>query len=438
MAARGEHFFLKKNLCSPKLYRSTTQPQLKPISTVLAVKLSNMASFRPIVFLPLFLPIVLAAQNLVVNPSFERLKPDAVVVPCEFMQYSQFFTQNIQTWSSMRDMTPDLLRAAENCPWLTQAHSGEYCAGIVSYLPGLDISQPNDYHEVLQGQLSAPLKPGQKYRVEIWVREDSSIIVEHLKKVYTAQTQVVPLRAGNLGFVFALRAPDQWASLWSLVDNKMLRPQVIFAEVIATKGQWSKLSATFVPDQPFQCFSIGNFTRDKLTINDLSPEKHQNIEQKNAAKPSATDRTKRAAYLCVDDVFVGLESPPLPPPTLEAALLRDRKFTFSAGVLFDSGKADLRPAAASELDSLVAFLKKRPSVRIGLSGHTDDVGSDADNLDLSERRARAVLDYLVNAGIAATRLMARGFGEGRPVADNLTEEGRQANRRVECVVLKNP
>jgi hypothetical protein len=86
----------------------------------------------------------LTAQNLVVNPSFEQLKPDAVVVPCEFMQYSQFFTQNIQTWTSMRDMTPDLLRAAENCPWLTQAHSGEYCAGVVCYLPGLDIGQPND------------------------------------------------------------------------------------------------------------------------------------------------------------------------------------------------------------------------------------------------------------------------------------------------------
>jgi len=117
--------------------------------------------------------------------------------------------------------------------------------------------------------------------------------------------------------------------------------------------------------------------------------------------------------------------------------LKDKKYTFSAGVLFDSGKADLRSEAGSELDSLVAFLQKFPEVVLGISGHTDDVGTDEYNLDLSQHRAKSVQEYLENKGIRADHLRSRGFGETRPVADNTTESGRQANRRVECIVLKN-
>jgi len=139
----------------------------------------------------------------------------------------------------------------------------------------------------------------------------------------------------------------------------------------------------------------------------------------------------------VDDIFIAPESPPPPPASLEKALLKDKKYTFSAGVLFDSGKADLRPEAGAELDSLVAFMLKFPEVVLGISGHTDDVGSDEFNLDLSERRAKSVQDYLEIKGIRADHLRSRGFGETRPVADNSTDPGRQANRRVECIVLKN-
>jgi outer membrane protein OmpA-like peptidoglycan-associated protein len=132
-----------------------------------------------------------------------------------------------------------------------------------------------------------------------------------------------------------------------------------------------------------------------------------------------------------------LPNPPPPPASLENALLKDKKFTFSAGVLFDSGKAELRPEAGAELDSLVIFLQKFPKVHLGISGHTDDVGSDEYNLDLSERRAKSVHTFLESKGIPLERLRSRGFVECRPVADNTTETVRQVNRRVECIVLKN-
>ena len=74
-------------------------------------------------------------------------------------------------------------------------------------------------------------------------------------------------------------------------------------------------------------------------------------------------------------------------------------------------------------------------MRIQLNGHTDDVGEEADNLQLSKDRARAVYDYLVNRGIRADRLQSEGYGESRPVDTNETPEGRRANRRTEFQVL---
>jgi len=380
----------------------------------------------------------LRAQNLVLNPSFEQLKPNAIIVPCEFMQASTFFGEKAEVWTTFPDMTPDVLRAAENCRFMQAAHSGEFCLGIIHYLPGEDVSQQNgDYHEVVQGRLSAPLKPGRKYRVEVWVREDSAIVRDHLAKVYSPKTPVEPVQAGNLGFAFSVARQNMRGNFWRLVKDGLVRPQVDFSDIIATNGAWIKLSATFVPDQPFQHFLIGNFFSDKQTANNLSVEQHRRIEHQNAATKVSIDRTKRAGYLCIDDISVTLETEPdAPVLTMEKQLLQERRFTFSAGVLFDFDKADLRPEAGAELDSLVIFLKKYPKTELGIAGHTDDVGSDEYNLDLSERRAKAVFDYLISKEIPAERLGSRGFGERRPVADNTTEEGRQKNRRVECVLLK--
>lgn len=391
---------------------------------------------RHLVFIALLFPFLSTAQNLVVNPSFEQILPDAVVVPCEFTQYSYDFPRRAAQWTGFRDGTPDLLRAAENCDWLLKTHTGEQCLGIITYLPAEDVGQRTDFHEYVQGQLSAPLKPGQKYRLECWVMSDSIIAKTHLGKVYSPKTPVIPVQSGNLGFCFSVLPFGLTEISPGAIAAAKRRPQVNFAEIIGQNGQWIKLSTTFVPDQPFQHFTLGNFFSDKLTANHLSAEKHQQIEQKNTTRGAAMDKIKRVTYLCIDDIYVALENPPPPPESLEKALLKDRKYTFSAGVLFDSGKAELRPEAGSELDELVAFLQKFPETILGISGYTDDVGSDAYNLELSERRAKSVQDYLETKGIRADHLRSRGFGETRPVAENTTEAGRQANRRVECIVLK--
>ncbi|GAB4421704.1 MAG: OmpA family protein [Bacteroidia bacterium] len=104
-------------------------------------------------------------------------------------------------------------------------------------------------------------------------------------------------------------------------------------------------------------------------------------------------------------------------------------------IFFDFGKYDLQVLSYAELDFVVSFLEKNPKIRIEIQGHTDDIGSAPDNLLLSQRRAEAVRAYLLQQGIAADRVEARGYGETMPVAGNITEEDRARNRRTEFKIL---
>lgn len=104
-------------------------------------------------------------------------------------------------------------------------------------------------------------------------------------------------------------------------------------------------------------------------------------------------------------------------------------------IFFESKQYTLQPASQIELDKLVKLLQDNTGLVTEISGHTDNVGSDKDNLLLSENRAKAVVAYLAQKGIAASRLRAKGYGETKPVADNNTEEGRAQNRRTEFKVI---
>ncbi len=104
-------------------------------------------------------------------------------------------------------------------------------------------------------------------------------------------------------------------------------------------------------------------------------------------------------------------------------------------IFFDFDKATLRSESATELNRLVKMLTDVPKMTIEISGHTDNVGSDAYNKKLSEDRAKAVVEYLIVQGIDRDRLEYAGYGETQPIADNDSEEGRQINRRTEFKVL---
>lgn len=105
------------------------------------------------------------------------------------------------------------------------------------------------------------------------------------------------------------------------------------------------------------------------------------------------------------------------------------------GVTFDVNSYVIKPAFRDTLDTVAGSLQTYPDSLIDVYGHTDSTGSDSYNQTLSERRAKAVADYLGSRGVSSARIRWQGFGETAPIADNTTEQGRALNRRVEIKII---
>lgn len=110
--------------------------------------------------------------------------------------------------------------------------------------------------------------------------------------------------------------------------------------------------------------------------------------------------------------------------------------TFDSGLLFDTGSAEIRSGARRNLDALAQSLNQYPETNLMIVGHTDNVGTNAYNQDLSERRAESASRYLSSQGVSRG-ITTRGLGETEPVSTNDTDSGRQLNRRVEIAIYAN-
>ncbi len=110
------------------------------------------------------------------------------------------------------------------------------------------------------------------------------------------------------------------------------------------------------------------------------------------------------------------------------------KVTLKSGLLFDTGKSILKPAAQADLEQLAVTLNKYSGTILLIEGHADSQGAEDYNLKLSEARAHAVSSYLAKSGVDVSRFTIMGYGESQPVADNATADGRAQNRRVEIAI----
>jgi outer membrane protein OmpA-like peptidoglycan-associated protein len=122
-----------------------------------------------------------------------------------------------------------------------------------------------------------------------------------------------------------------------------------------------------------------------------------------------------------------------------AVPLYDRMMTdgkiITYGIMFDVGKSIIKPESMGEINRIVKLIQDNPNLKFSVEGHTDNTGNAASNQTLSEARSKAVVDKLVEMGVAADRLQSAGKGQTSPLADNNTDEGRAKNRRVEFVKL---
>jgi outer membrane protein OmpA-like peptidoglycan-associated protein len=127
------------------------------------------------------------------------------------------------------------------------------------------------------------------------------------------------------------------------------------------------------------------------------------------------------------------------PPVKSTAAVKGDSVSIPGNIVFDTGKATLKEGAGSEvvLDQLLLFLNENPQVtKLRIEGHTDNVGKPVDNEKLGGERALTIKRYLVDKGIAKERLLAVGFGQAKPIADNATEAGRAQNRRTEFKIAE--
>lgn len=408
-------------------------------------------SKNPAMSLHLIAPLLLASMlvqapslaqaptNLVVNPGFEELLPASDFGPCEYNKSAVRFGKAVENWTTFDGLTPDLIIWKEGCPY-PKPHGGNQMVGLITYHPGVDIGRRYDFHEFVQGKLAAPMVPGTTYVLEFYVHQNDQIAADHLQSVYGRKQEIMPTAAGNIGVYLTRTMIPAVEDMGQNVLHEAIFPQANHSEPIVTAvGVWSKISFTFTADVPYQYFTIGNFKKDADTPNLLT--NNAEIETFNLATGNFWSKKKRVAYYCLDDIAVypvGKRPQANTATPSAASIAKDMRekntYTFK-NVAFESGEAELLPSSIPELDGLVAYLKENPAVRVEIVGHTDNVGGDEANLELSQRRAAAVWQYLIGQGIAQKRVQHKGKGESAPVDTNDTPAGRANNRRVECRLL---
>jgi OmpA-OmpF porin, OOP family len=360
----------------------------------------------------LVLPLFLLAQsnnssdaffkNLVPNPSFELFARQ----PLGWYYSGKDFNNVMKYWTSPTGASPDAFNPKVYVPahWAEKGfgkrtpHSGGAMVGITIY--GCD--GKSHCREYVQVQLNEPLVVGQNYYVEFWT--------SHLPRSQ---------QIANLDVFFSEK--EVTTQFDKLLD---VSPQIHPNSLLSAPNSWVKVSGVFSAETEANYLVIGNFLPDSLT----------------RIAPASQDALKYAYYY-IDDVLVRKEKPLLNVPIKEDDL---RKIPLEIGkiialkdIYFDSDSAELSPRSFTELNKLAEILRKNLKLTIEIRGHTDNIGNEKHNIQLSERRAKAVMDFLIQNGIYKQRLSVKGYGSTQSGHDNVDDVGRKQNRRVEFVVLMN-
>ena len=341
--------------------------------------------------------------NIVPNPSFELYDGP----PIGWFYKGAHYTEVMKYWSAATVASPDVFGPRVRVPstWAEKGfgekipRTGHSMSGITVY--GCDEGKPH-CREYIQIQLAEALVIGQNYHAEMWV--------SHLPR---------SLQCNNLGFYFSE------SKISEITDGVLnLKPHVFADDIAETHQQnWVKISGKFQADTEANYLLIGNFFPDSLT----------------QIKSFCNDHLKYAYYY-IEDVLVKKLPPILPIPVKEDDLtkeiLEEGKIIRLKNIFFEFDQAELLPRSYVELRKLLKIMRENPNMIIEIQGHTDSFGSDFYNLELSRKRAAAVVEFLNRNKIETQRTRFKGFGSQQPIAPNDTEEGRQLNRRVEFLIIK--
>lgn len=333
-------------------------------------------------------------NNLVMNGSFEA-KQGKVKGRAEYDRADSISSSNnttIDLYSA--DACGSDFDVPENYMGNQGGKTGTSYAGITAFYdqetPFKKIPGYKRYSEYIQFSLREPLVAGNAYTVQFHVSlaERSAFAVSGLGVYFTGEKMNVE----NNAYLDVV-------------------PDIIAANVV-TNTDWSVFSATYVARGGERYMTLGCFD-DYMVVQKVIPENTNN---------------SRKAYYFIDDVSV---SPAIITNNDLALLLSGSCYQLN-NLNFETDKAVILPESFSELNALADFLKSHPSIDVYIDGHTDKVGTDEHNDQLSKDRAASVRAYLVNAGVREARMKTRGYGETQPIEN--TENASMTNRRVEITI----
>ena len=347
-------------------------------------------------------------QNLVANGSFENYYN----CPGSF-NISLTSREIVPSWKSPTDGTPDIFNACSegivdvpyNWAGVAKAHTGKGYAGIFVML-----YNRVGYREYLQTELIYPLVAGRTYQVEFYFKL-SSYSRYSIDRIGALLTDSAYYSAGNKAIV---KAP----SISKIYDSAFRR----------SSGLWEKVKRNYVANGGEKFLTIGNFWNDTKI-------KKFHIEYEAVQEPMLA----RACYYYIDDVsVVDLDSTQTLEliPFIDTKAVKTNEVYVLRNIQFEFNKSVLKTDSYPELTKLVTILSKNTGWKVLLTGHTDDVGTDEYNVQLSKNRAISVGDFLIKNGIEKARIVSNGMGKSEPLANTTDENARAANRRVEVIFLE--
>jgi outer membrane protein OmpA-like peptidoglycan-associated protein len=364
-------------------------------------------------------------KNLVINPEFDYFyyKP----VPVIYDGKSKI-DDWIPFWVAPGNYTPDYLSNLRTIDVLSNYYLFDFTLPATFNYAGLGLyREKTSYSEYIQGKLIKGLSKGQKYCIKVSIALPSYSGFSINRLAFFLSSTAVPINESN--------------------ESSYL-PQVILSTSAVDNKRFVTLCDYFVAEGGEQFISIGRFTSpDKLTV-----IKRENI-------PQSQFGIEESAYYLLDnvdlheiqdtmecycknniiqnDTISNIRSKDMPMTETELNKLKLGNSVILKNVNFEFNSYVLQSDADTILKTLLAYLNENPKIRILISGHTDDQGSEDYNLELSINRAKSIYNWLINNGIESDRLKFTGFGKSRPLFKDTYEKSRTLNRRVEVKLLDN-
>jgi outer membrane protein OmpA-like peptidoglycan-associated protein len=347
-------------------------------------------------------------QNLVANPGFEEhsyCPPDI----------NQGELQLIKEWRQSTSGTPDYFHRCSRDVGIPNSIFGTRESAEGDAFLGLVVFSPTkrNYREYMHARLLSPLRKDEWYCVSMKVAlaENSTYATDGIGAALTAG----PFKKGR-GMNLTAAA-------------QLMNPE---GNVLYFQQDWFLLQAPMKSKGGEQFITVGNFRDDE----------HLQVKSRNIVPTRG--KAIEHAYYFVDDVsVVQIENAEACDNTLNnmrfemnADVNRDYRTIRLQSVLFDFDEDKINKDSEAILAEVLLVLKRSPTYEVEVVGHTDILGREGYNIDLSKRRSQSVIHYLNSRGIDQNRLRIKYFGSTQPVTTNETEEGRQQNRRVEFMIVE--